>query len=73
MKMVSATLKMLKLRVHITVSVMTMALMWMKHGDWFYMTGYGVFGHEVKATKKFSPDNLTRWIITQFKLYKKEH
>ena len=23
---------------------------WM-HGDWFYMTGYGIFGHEVKATK----------------------
>ena len=32
MKMVSARLKMLTLKVHITVSVMTMALMQMKHG-----------------------------------------
>ena len=39
---------------------------WM-HGDWFYMTGYGIFGHEVKATKKSPPDYLTRWIITQSK------
>ena len=37
------------------------------HGDWFYMTGYGIFGHEVKATKRSPPDNLTRWIITQSK------
>ena len=39
---------------------------WM-HGDWFYTTGYGTFSHEVKATKRSPPDNLTRWIITQFK------
>ena len=32
MKMASARLKMLTLRLHITVSVMTMALMQMKHG-----------------------------------------
>ena len=32
MKMVSAKLKMTILKVHITVSVMTMALMWIKHG-----------------------------------------
>ena len=37
------------------------------HGDWFYTTGYGIFGHEVKATKRSPPDNLTRWIITQSK------
>ena len=37
---------------------------WM-HGDWFYLTGYGIFGHEVKATKRSPPDELTRWIITQ--------
>ena len=37
------------------------------HGDWFYATGYGIFGHEVKATKRSPPDNLTRWIITQSK------
>ena len=35
--------------------------------DWFYTTGYGIFGHEVKATKSSPPDNLTRWIITQSK------
>ena len=31
------------------------------------MTGYGIFGHEVKGTKRSPPDNLTRWIITQSK------
>ena len=25
---------------------------------------YGIFGHEVKATERSPPDNLTRWIIT---------
>ena len=39
---------------------------WM-HGDWFYTTGYGIFGHEVKATKRSPPDNLARWIMTQSK------
>ena len=39
---------------------------WM-HGDWFYTTGYGIFGHKVKATKKSPPDNLMRWIITHSK------
>ena len=62
--MVSARLKMLILKVHITASVITMALMRM-HGDWFCTTGYGIFGHEAKATKRSPPDNLTRWIITQ--------
>ena len=37
---------------------------WM-HGDWFYTNCYGIFGHEVKATKRSRPDNLMRWIITQ--------
>ena len=67
--MVSARLKMLTLKVHITVSVMTgvdVDETWM-HGDWLYMTDYGIFGHEVKATKRFPPDNLTRWIIPQSK------
>ena len=36
-------------------------------GDWFYTTGYGIFGNEVKATRRFPPDNLMRWIITQSK------
>ena len=39
---------------------------WM-YGDWFYMTDYGIFGHEVKATKRSPPYNLTRWIIIQSK------
>ena len=39
---------------------------WM-HGDWFYTTDYGIFGHEVKATERSPPDNLTRWIITRSK------
>ena len=37
------------------------------HGDWVYTTDYGIFGHEVKATESFPPDNLTRWIITRSK------
>ena len=37
------------------------------HGDWFYTTDYGIFGHEVKATESFPPDNLARWIITRSK------
>ena len=39
---------------------------WM-YGEWFYATDYGIFGHEVKATERSPPDNLTRWIITQSK------
>ena len=31
---------------------------WM-YGDWFYKTDYGIFGHEVKATERYPPDNLT--------------
>ena len=40
---------------------------WM-YGDWFYTIDYGIFGHEVMATKSSQPDNLTRWIITQSKV-----
>ena len=51
---------------HITVSVMTMALMQMKHGCMGigFIRQIGIFGHEVKATERSPPDNLTRWIIT---------
>ena len=44
---------------------------WM-HGDWFYTTDYAIFGHEVKATERSPPDNLTRWIITQSKGFPKK-
>ena len=37
------------------------------YGNWFYTTGYGIFGNEVKATKRSPPNNLTRWITTQSK------
>ena len=37
--------------------------------DWFYTTGYGIFGHEVKATKRSPSENLRRWIITQSKAF----
>ena len=37
------------------------------HGDWFFMTDYGIFGHEVKVTERSPPDNLTRWIIIKSK------
>ena len=39
---------------------------WM-YGDWFNTTNHAIFGHEMKATKRSPPDNLTRWIITQSK------
>ena len=32
---------------------------WM-YGDWFYTTDYAIFGHEVKATDRSPPDNITR-------------
>ena len=70
MKMVLAWLRMLILKVHITVPVIMIGVdsdeTWM-HGDWFYTTGYGIFGHEIKATKRSPPDNPTRWIITHSK------
>ena len=31
------------------------------------MTGYGIFNHEVKASKRSPPDNLTQWVMTQSK------
>ena len=42
------------------------------HGDWFYTTGYGIFGHEVKAIKRSPPDNFTRWVMTQSKGLKRK-
>ena len=44
---------------------------WM-YGDWFYTTDYAIFGHEVKATERSPPENLTRWIITQSKGFTKK-
>ena len=35
--------------------------------DWFYTTDDCIFGYEVKATGRSSPDNLTRGIIIQSK------
>ena len=37
------------------------------HGNWFYTIDCRIFGHEVKATERSPPDNLTRWIITRSK------
>ena len=44
---------------------------WM-YGDWFYTTGCGIFGHEVKATKRSPSDNLMQWTITQSKGFTKK-
>ena len=44
---------------------------WM-FGDWFYTADYAIFGHEVKATERSSPDNLIRWIVTQSKGFAKK-
>ena len=66
MKMVSARLKMLTLRVHITVFLITMVLMQMKYGC--METG---FIRQIllpfKATERSPSDDFTRWIITQSK------
>ena len=35
------------------------------HGDWFYTTACGTFGHEVKSTGRSPLENLTRWLITR--------
>ena len=43
---------------------------WM-YGDWFCTTDYAIFGHNVKATERSPPDNVTRWIITQYKGFTK--
>ena len=70
MKMVSTKLKMITLKVPITVSVMTMGLMRMKQGCMgigFIPLVMVFFGHERKATKRSPPDNLTRWVMTQSK------
>ena len=42
------------------------------YGVWFYTTDYAIFGHEVKATERSPPDNLTQWIITQSKGFTKK-
>ena len=42
------------------------------HGDWFYTMNYGIFEHEVKATERSPPDNITQWIITQSKDFTKK-
>ena len=44
---------------------------WM-YGYWFYTTDYVIFGHEVKATEKYPPGNLTQWIIRQSKDFTKK-
>ena len=69
MKMISARLKMLILKVHTTISVITSvdANETGMHGDWFYTTGDRIFIHEIKVTKTSPPDNVTGWIIIQSK------
>ena len=42
------------------------------HGNWFYTTDYAIFGHEVKATERSPPDNLTWCIIAQSKSFTKK-
>ena len=44
---------------------------WM-NGDWFHTADEAIFGHEVKATERSPPDNLTRCIITQSKGFTKK-
>ena len=64
MKIVSARLKMVILRVHTTNYGVDPDETWM-YEDWLYTTSYAIFGHKAKATKRSPPDNLMRWIINQ--------
>ena len=67
MKMLSARLKILILSVYYGISDdygVNPDETWM-HGDCFYTTDYGIFGHEVKATGRYPPGNLTQCIITR--------
>ena len=76
MRMSSTKLKMLKLRVHMTVFVMAVALMLMKHecmGIGFISQIMVFFGHEVKATERSPSDKLTQWIITRSKGVTRKH
>ena len=41
--------------------------------DWFYTTKYGNGGDGGKTTKRSPPDNLTWWIITKSRFYKKKY
>ena len=41
-------------------------------GDWFYTTDYGIFSHKVNATERSPPENLTGWIINQFRGFTKK-
>ena len=52
MKMASARLKIVILTVICDGYGVDVADETWVHGDWFYTTGYGIFGHEVKAKKK---------------------
>ena len=75
MKIVSAMLRMLTLKVHITVSVMTGVdadETWM-HGDWFYTTDYSIIGHEVKARKVSTRQSYTMDNYTVQRFHKKGH
>ena len=40
--------------------------------DWFYTTDYGIFSHKVNATERSPPENLTGWIIKQFRGFTKK-
>ena len=74
MKMALAKLKIVTLTVHIIIYDkygVDPTETWI-YGDWFYTTNYSIFGHEVKATKRSPPDNLTRWIIAQSKVLQKK-
>ena len=44
---------------------------WM-NGDCFYLTDYGIFGHEAKATRGSPSDNRIRWITTRSRGFTKK-
>ena len=75
MKMVLARLKILILKEHLSIFVMTMALMRMKHT----CMGIGSIWHtkiflamKSRKQKRSPSDNLTRWIIAQSKGFTKK-
>ena len=41
------------------------------NGDWFYTVQYDVFDDDGNATLRSAPENITRWIITQSRGFKR--
>ena len=67
LRIVLRKLKVLTLKVHISVFVMIIVLMQMKHGDWFNTTVCSASLDVRKTKARSASDNFMLWLITQSK------